>query len=488
MQGVNITKQTPIFIYGGGEQGNIVANKLKSQGYNVFAGLDRYKSGKHIINNIFTYTLGSEPDFAEKKEGIVIICLANGLLHKTVADQLYQAGYRYIVFLPLEYNLCTKMKEQLTNQYNIITNPITEVDEINIIYNYEKYKTFDFQCTNAILEEDKDYVTVLINLEILHSVSYDLCEGDKTKIFSKPEYRDINIAQHPYNDLYSFFNVESDSLHRYFGTLELKREEDEKREELNKRENLYRIFKTELQKGMNFFVSSAPMVVMNPKGYFNLAQGHHRTLFLLNEQYTLFPVKMKINDFKVWCNNKVYEELKNWILEKGIEKTYAPIPHPGMLDFLAEHERFGRTRMQKILNTIKDISGRTVLEYGPTEGYFSRVLVRAGARNATYVSEDLIMINTAEIICKLLYMDNISFHNRLCVKNAYDIVVIVEGENTVISWSEIDTLTKKVCLLETKKQVTKVVEDISRTEFQDVDILFQEYYKGDILYLYILSK
>ena len=375
MKCINLTKSTPIFIYGGGEQGNIVTRKLMTQGFYVFAGLDKYKSGTNIINNICTYRLGTEPDFIEKKEGVVIICVANGLLHKSIAEELYQKGYRYIVFLPLEYDISSSDKVKLTRLYNDITNPVSKIEETSLLCEYRTYKTYNFEFTKAILEEDEDYITTFINLEILNSVSYELCEGDKTKIASKLKYRDINIVLHPYIDLYAYYDLENKSLYRYFDTLSLQRDEDEKKREIVKREKLYRIFKSELQKGMQFFISSAPVVQRNPNGYFNLAQGHHRTLFLLKEEHTIFPVKMKKNDFKEWCNIEIYQELRKWILENGIEKTYAPIPHPGMQDFPAEHERFGKTRLQKILNEVKGMQDKTVLEYGDTEGYFSRILM-----------------------------------------------------------------------------------------------------------------
>ena len=122
-----ISKNTEFILYGAGEVGNICYRKLSEKGYRVIAALDKSKSGSHVIEGIYTYRLGDESALLNKSDRVVVICLADGMIHREAADQLYKAGFPYLVFLPLDYSISDLEKRRLTRLYNQVLTADTEM-------------------------------------------------------------------------------------------------------------------------------------------------------------------------------------------------------------------------------------------------------------------------------------------------------------------------------------------------------------------------
>ena len=93
-----ISKNTEFILYGAGEVGNICYRKLSEKGYRVIAALDKSKSGSHVIEGIYTYRLGDESALLNKSDRVVVICLADGMIHREAADQLYKQAFLILFF------------------------------------------------------------------------------------------------------------------------------------------------------------------------------------------------------------------------------------------------------------------------------------------------------------------------------------------------------------------------------------------------------
>lgn len=492
-----ISKETPWILYGGGEVGNNCFNRLKEQGYHIVAALDQNKSGNHIIEGIYTWQLGTEPAEWDKTNCIVMICLADGIIHKSVADKLYGMGYLYILFLPMNYCMSDEQKHTLTRLYNDVLYAASSM-EGEAVLRYDRYAAPDLSIESGIICKKNQHITVWMRLEMLFSESLDLWQGDKAKIYTRAEYKDKNIAcMNPCEVLFDYFALRSDSYNAYFDSKKQAKSPKEKERELSKREALYRLFKREHDKGMGFFIEGAPEVIWNPNSYCNLVGGHHRTLYLLHEGHGLFPVKMTYSDFDIWCNEAVCSELKEYVCEHKIEQFYAPLPHPAFLNFPAKWEDTGRTKLASVLRYFadKDVSGMTVLDLCNDEGYFARSFDRIGVKESVFLNGDTQQTELAELFNRLLYRTNVIIESSelegICEGREFDIVFAMGHEmEDAISKSRLKllgALCRQYLIMETVH--SEEIEKIRNiADLKNYICIHREYKNGLVWELGVYSK
>lgn len=461
-------------IYGGGEVGNNCFKALTNNGFIVNFALDKIKSGDHIIEGIHTYKLGTEPKEIDKSIVIVIICLANGLIHKEVADCLYKEGYRYIIFLPMKHFLSDKTKIELTRKYNtfLVGDDLVKNE---IVHDYGAYLKPDLHMDNAIVREGEDTIIILCGIEILFSESMELWQGDKSKVHIKLEYEDRSIlANHPCKILFDFLDMDTGSVAIYFSSKKNSITDEEAKIELSAREELYRIFKREHNKGMDFFIEGAPLAVWNPKNYWNLVGGHHRTLYLLHERHNLLPIKVSKNDFIKWCNKEVYEMVCNYILDNDIKALYAPLPHPGFINFPSRYENNGVTKLEKTIGFLvdKNVSVMSSLDCLEDEGYFARNMNRIGVLESVFASDNEEQLQLAELCNCLLYRNEVILRNIKYGECQYDIVFGKEEEK-----EQLLKLCKRYLFIEKNISMTSVSINADDVNYM---CLLQEYRNGKI--------
>lgn len=494
-----LTKEVPLLIYGGGEVGNSCYGRLKGAGYNVFAALDGNKCGEHIIEGLFTYKLGAEPEEWDKENFIVIICLANGMIHKDVAENLNKAGYLYIVFLPMNHCISDSMKRKLTKIYNEVLFAESSMQGRKII-SYEKYSGLNTDSIMGIICKTEQNITVWMGLELLFSESLELWKGDKSKIFLKPRFKDKNIAcAHPYENLFDYFAMKTNSYEAYFDSKKVQKSQKEKELEIEEREKLYRLFKREHGRGMDFFIEAAPEVVWNPKNYCNLVGGHNRTLYLLHEGHSLFPVKMQVDDFEKWYNKEIYEKLVYYIRKDQVKSFYAPLPHPCFLNFPVQWEDTGRTKLAAVLNFFSkcDLTDMTVLDCSDDEGYFARNMERIGAKEVHFINSDMHQVELAHLFNQLLYRDRVvvKFCGRgeIYQSRKFDIVFVLKDKcnSDIYELESKANLINEFCgsylVMETTS--TEQIEYICRhTDMKDYLCIHKEYKSGQIWELGVYSR
>lgn len=487
-----VTDKTRFVIYGAGEVGNICCKRLRENGYCVAAAIDKNRCGGQIIDGIYTYKIEDFPNnFAQIDELTVVICLADGLAHRSVADTLYKIGFQYIIFLPLDYCINDLEKAQLTRTYNKVLDGISDRIQI-IIKNYKNYYLKDMDVSNCILNTEKEQYTVWLGMELLFTESLKLWEGDKTKIHGRDEIKDKNIANDdPHEMLFRYFDLGTEDYERYFSSYKGEKTDEQKRKELEKREKLYRLFKQEHNKGMRFFIESAPRVVWNPRNYFNLVGGHHRTMYLLSERHTVFPVIVSKKDFIKWCNTVVYNEFIVYIRTHHIERLYAPLPHPGMLNFPVECENFGETKLKCIMRFLahENISSMEILDCSRGQGYYARNMERIGVRKAVYVDADLINVELACLMNELLYRDQVLVRHLeikdLSVDETYDMVFALDqfhGNPKCCEseeWKVLEKITRKYLILEFCSDEEQK-DIIAHSSFERFMLLHREYRAGKI--------
>ena len=456
-----ITNSTVFIIYGGGEVGNKCYQALHNAGFEVAFGIDRNKSGDDVINGIHTYRL----DEAPWKEAMVIICLADGMQHKTAADALHERGYQYIIFLPLEYTVSDREKQVLIRTYNdILAAKLSMMNKR--VYAYDKYIYPELDAAKNILIKKHGTFIVWCGIEMLFTESLELWEGDKKKVTGRKKFQDINIGfAPPYINMWEYLDLTSDTCETYFSAWNDKKDWEK---EIGKRERLYEIYKREYNKGLTFFIESAPPAVWNPKNYWNLVGGHHRTLFLLHQGHSLFPIEVKRKDFLKWCNTKECDKLINYMKENKVENLYAPFPHPGFLNFPARHEGKGKTALQQVLKICAgmEISHLTALDCLDDEGYFARIMYNAGLKQVVFCNEEEIQLTLAKLCNLVLYRENIQIlqKNTLSLNKRYDIIFCKEGEE-----EQYRQYCSRIMFIER-------IRDVS--EMHDGTEIFQEFFHG----------
>lgn len=488
-----LTKEVSIVIYGAGEVGTLCAQALLSKGYHVIAALDQSRENENLIEEIPIFRFGNEGfSNKEKHELIVIICLADGMLHKKVADVLYQNGYNYIVFLPMCHSLAPKRKTELTELYNqvLVASERLE-DSLYEVRDYECYAFPELCASNGIISEDSESYTVYIGMELLFTESIELWEGDKTKFFAKEEYKDKNIAaQYRNENLWDFFASRTDSCEEYFKGFYKEKTSEERLKELKKREALYKVFQSEYDRGWDFFVQAAPFVKRNSKHYFNLMGGHNRTTFLLSKGHTFFPVRMQKQEFELWNNEEDFEILKQFLKERKIKNTYAPIPHPGMMLFPCECGTYGKNKLKNILKFfgLRNMHQYRVLDIGDDEGYFARNMLHCGVIKAEYKTKDVQELELARKINSLLYLNDMEMEaidSYQEITELYDIVFAIKIDDT-ISIKELSKITVNYLFVELCSDDEACL--LADMNFNSYEVLYEEYRDGRIWKTIVYKK
>lgn len=416
-----ISKNTKFVIYGTGEVGKSFYNNCKNQGWSVTYAIDRDKCGSDILNGVITYRLGEEP-YTERKEVIVVICLADGLEHRKVVENLVEQGYQYMVCLPLGLFISEEKKIKMIMQYDQIIAGCIE-DKYREVSEIRQYLMPAFDTEQAVLIRNGHWLVVNCPLEILFTECVELCQGDKTKLVTNVKYKNKSIASsNPCKELFDFFAGQEEKCDLYFLSKDVQYSFEKKRDILMKRFSLYQTFLKEYNKGMHFFIVSATEAVWNSKNYWNLVGGHHRTSFLLHKGHKLFPIKVTKKDFEWWCNDKASEKLELYIREHNIKNMYAPIPHPAFLDFPARNENGEKTCLEAVLNFLSefDISEYYIADTLLDEAYFARVFDRIGAAKAVYVNNNIQQQELSKLCCTLLYRNNVEIMSTL--DEEYDII------------------------------------------------------------------
>lgn len=416
-----ISKNTKFVIYGTGEVGELFYNNCKNQGWSVTYAIDRDKCGSDILNGVITYRLGEEP-YTERKEVIVVICLADGLEHRKVVENLVEQGYQYMVCLPLGLFISEEKKIKMIMQYDQIIAGCIE-DKYREVSEIRQYLMPAFNTEQAVLIRNGHWLVVNCPLEILYTECVELCKGDKTKLVTNVKYKNQSIASsNPCKALFDFFAGQVEKCDLYFLSKDVQYSFREKRDILMKRFSLYQTFLKEYDKSMDFFIVSAAEAVWNPKNYWNLVGGHHRTSFLLHKGHKLLPIKVTEKDFEWWCNDKASEKLELYIREHNIKNMYAPIPHPAFLDFPARNENGEKTCLEAVLNFLSefDISEYYIADTLLDEAYFVRVFDRIGVAKAVYVNNNIQQQELSKLCCALLYRNNVEIMPDLY--GEYDII------------------------------------------------------------------
>lgn len=357
-----------IAIYGAGEVGQGCCQNLLRAGIRPEAFFDRKAKHGEKCLEIPLLQIDEYPDSA-CSDTIVIIAMADGLLHKEVADKLHSKGFRKLVFLPIAYNMPTRLKMKLTTLYN----EYLEGRVTGVVQNYSYYvKGSFFDAGQAVISAGIDKVVAWVPLEIVFTESLEHWPGDKSKTSSPYSYYDRNIATNYWLlNLTDYFQGKAASCDLYLSMYE---RNGVAKPNVEKRRLQFELFEHEYSFGMDFFIHSAPEAMWNERGYFNIVGGNHRIMFLYAKGCRFFPLRISRKDFWQWQGmESVTPDL--------VEGVAYPIAHPAFQHVMVHgvgqiyhtfkriEERYGHA----------DLSNKTILDLSNTEGFFARQFARMKA-------------------------------------------------------------------------------------------------------------
>ncbi len=299
----NITKKEEFIIYGYGHLGRKLEKYLIKKGYRVVEYLDR--NAKNIVdeNNTIPIRILEEDEIYDRDNKIVVICLHNALWHAEIAHNLYSIGYEKIIFLPCG-NIKTSSDYYL--MIDIYNRFIGEnINEEVLIPRY----TSILNANSDIVSQDEKNVVVWISWKYLFSSTLEMLKENMISrdiiLEQISESRDISIANDSiYWQLYKYLDSGEGDIESY---TEFRRILDlnfnSNIEVIQNYQQLYYFFE-EQRNVMSSYFEKAPIDVMyGEKKRFNIVDGTHRCMYLIYNKIMKMPVRIKIEEYKLYMKD-----------------------------------------------------------------------------------------------------------------------------------------------------------------------------------------
>jgi hypothetical protein len=321
----NISQSTQLYIYGAGNLGISACKKLLGANYNVLGIMDQNKNiDKKIPVNL--YYPGEEPHFDNT---CVCICLYNGLQHISVARLLRARGYKNLLFLPLFLN--TRAAKKMITIFNCFVSGYIDLLENIPLYD----ELWELRVGDYFLHEAGEFVTVMIPSNQVYT--------GKRKIEYPNPFEDY--APEVTGDTSGFhFDSPLDTAKIF----ELER--------LKERFDLFTFFNNALFDGLDFFIDAASPAQFNPKGYFNLLDGHHRTSFLYHNKFSGIPLRVLKKEYEQYFNQKAANALMQYC--KILDELPSSISHPAFVRFPTNENIIDKDFFYLVSKLLSDYKGK----------------------------------------------------------------------------------------------------------------------------------
>jgi len=488
-----ISKESPILLYGAGEVGHRFLEKLLQKNYTPVGFIDQVVTNDELLP---VYTLTTIPEAFVNEKTIVFICLANGMSHQNVALTLHEIGFNNICYLPLSLPVGSIKTRKMIESYGQVLGMDTA--------DFGELPTF--KSLNSVYVSSEDSVISCSDKVILAWVPYNLIyvldkhnwKGNLKKIFISESICDKCIASFKeYVDFFNFLESGEGSIELYKNLI-LANDEllmDGIELKISEREQLFRVYKSHLNRGMDFFIFSAPFVSWNDNGYFNLLDGHHRTIFLYTQNFVYLPVKMNIEDFHRWGNREKLLPVLECLSRNKIVELVSPVEHPAFINYPSLKEGSGKTILASIIEFLSDepVAGQTILDLSGYSGYFARHLLRFFKSLGSVCIEpdielpqvlnDLLNTNDVQLYSSVLNMDKDSTFD-------FAIVMFSFREKLQFDFIDIANMTTKFIFVELlSERVLQFQNKISKqTAFQCYKVLKRYLLDGKPVELGVFCK
>lgn len=286
----SLRKDDAIYLYGAGYLGKVICNELLKQEYNVRAIIDERAEEIKEYQGISVYRLDEIKSQIRNENGIVIICLQNGVVHEKIALRIASADIYKILFLPMSNLFSLVEKSKFRKMYRAVLE-----HRFGMINNVPCY-CFSNNNLILVIDENEESISFWCPIKYLRVASKVMMEqrisnkliNSKKYLF---DYADKELDNYkPYIELFDWLGGEKNSDIELYLDAMGRLDKAERSELLRDRMQLYRIYEEALKYDLNFFLDAAAIVKWNVKGYFNVEDGMHRIQYLMKKGYTKVPV------------------------------------------------------------------------------------------------------------------------------------------------------------------------------------------------------
>lgn len=342
-----LKKEDNIFIYGAATTGAIVYHQLIKKGFKVSGFIDMRADE---IDNYYSLPVINmkqlDSDINEKENSVIIIAIKNVFEHEKIARELWNIGYKKLLFRPYKELNSENQTQGLSYSYDRLINGIFPVE----IYDIEKFEKKEF-VDRAIIYEKDDYVVANIPVFYVYTDNY----ANKNIIWG-----DIPcVGLLPHIGLFRFFNGKDNRFYKEY--MKFCREAAERsggiltsaeweKSVYNNRLDVFNHMEYMWEFEPDFFVKNAVWAQFNENGYFNIKSGKHRIVYMIVKGKFYIPLKIKKMEYKKWVDNqpaaKILDKLDNF------EKLPSTLGNPYLYDFPCKSSKFYQKVLSEILFSI----------------------------------------------------------------------------------------------------------------------------------------
>lgn len=488
-----------IGLYGYTNRAKYIGSLLKEIGIEEIFFIDQ--NAKNITNeNVYTLKEIIKKNHNQLEAISIIISLQSAVLHSKIAEIIHDAGINKIIFLPIGTECSLLESVSMRRYYNDLINGYINMEEEIYSYNEIVKKGVDYK--KGIIYQNKRITTFWahVNNIYVNDYSENITEINK-EYYGKP----LAVIDH-YQALFKYFQEgkDNESLRKYVQAQNYQKKDgtyDEKK--LEERYELWNNYKVEFNRGMEFFISSAPEVSINKVGGFNIKDGLHRTIFLYLQELIYIPVTLKTEIFDYIYSKEKLAQVIQYMNEKRIRKLRTPIEHPAFYQFPCEKENREPSvlrSIQQYIGTIETYSWN-ILDISDYNSYFARIMSRRMKSEEGYicsVETELQWYELAKKINELLNVQNVDLIykdkiNDLKNKNFH--LVFALGRWSGDNYSPeiialLDKITEGMLFWESHSKTAdgEVKKILENTSFNNQKLLFQYYDGIDCKKVYVLEK
>lgn len=409
-----LTGRESILIYGAGEQGREFVRLFRDNGFPVKAVLDkRAKEIKQItVGEYEVQVIDPEQYDAVSQDEIVVISLWNALRHEKIAASLWEYGFEKIIFIPISVTGNQELVSEMRRLFN-------EILAGNVCI--KGVPEYSDMMEGTISNIDGD--TVFLPIELLFSQENfeipieELCESERLKRKCVMKYAGENLMNFTaYYQMFRYLDRAEGECGDYLDMQIDSTAADldaERKKVFKDRYELFQIFEKAFALDKNFFVDSAPRAVWNPKGYFNINDGHHRVSYLFYKGVRDIPVRVGEEERE---HLKIFENITN--------SFFCELP----ILINAKNSLFWRKKNEMICGSLlkKEVLGKRIYININDAGYMSRYCCRMGCKDCIDIESEEKAVFAKQLCGLFQYQDRISVSGKIKERIDVDVAVIDE--------------------------------------------------------------
>lgn len=479
-------KDKYIYIYGAGSAGAELLSILMANNMNVLGFIDRRKNIENYRQLEVINLFNLKEKIKEKDEVVIIISVRNVFDHNAIAKELFDFGFKNIIFKPneilknVECNSVLTINaayDELFGEKKVSNNCIDSIKTIKRIISRDE----------GYIQEKEDLIFAYIPFELLFTNNNGTEWGNinfstyiSIKLFQAIKECNNNIVSVIDDYVLNF----SEKISRDYG---MKIDKEWRNNVIQGRIDIFYEMEKKLDRDYDFFVQNCASVRIRKEGGFILtSSGKNRISFLISMGHKYIPVKLSKKEYKKYINYEVVKKINDFIENKP--PLLAPIPHPYFYSLQYQAYNYSEIWIKKIVNIVSEFvkennshySEISIFDYIKDSGCLSRVLHSMGCKVTRKVSD-----SSAELFDSLFYMDTNKFKdnkdNMQC-----DISVV---DFKLVDLEDILKKTNKICCIFVKENLYNEIEMISKANcFVVKDKLFTSWWGKEFVNAYCLRR